>query len=89
MPEQFDPARCRVFAVDVVCSYRTYVVAESADAAESLADLHENDDRAMAVLDREVSKLEGPVPDAEAGMLPWGRSPGAAASSPSARRSSW
>ncbi len=72
MPEQFDPARHRVFAVDVVCGYRTYVVAESADAAESLADLHESDDRAMAVLDRDVSELEGPVPDAEAGMLPWG-----------------
>ncbi len=62
---------------------------ESADGAESLADLHESDDRVMAVLDREVSELEGPVPDAEAACCLGAQSPGATASSPSARRSSW
>jgi hypothetical protein len=73
MPEQFDPARHRVFAVDVTCRYRTYVVAEDADQADDVAAMHEDDDREWADdVDRVVSVLEGPLPDAEERTLPWG-----------------
>ena len=39
MTDCFDATRHRVWAVDITHSYRTYVVAETADDAEAVGDI--------------------------------------------------
>jgi hypothetical protein len=74
MSEQFDPTRHRIFAVDVTRSYRTYVVADSAEAADRLAMRHEDGDLDWydASRDAEVSEVTAPLTESDDQTLPWG-----------------
>ena len=66
-----DPTRDRVWAVDVTVSYTTYVVAESADEAERIAeDKTEDHDLDPGFT---ASELTEP-PNTEDGIIPYGRS---------------
>src|SRR3977135_3424708 len=75
MPEQFDPRRHRVFAVDVTRIYRTYVVAKDAERAVRLAAEREGDDlddeHTSADGDYVASELTSPLGEIDR-TLPWG-----------------
>jgi hypothetical protein len=67
VPDQFDPARHRVWAVDVTHSYRTYVVAETVDEAEVAAAAPAGEQ----VAGYDVQQLKVPLRESDA-ALPWG-----------------
>jgi hypothetical protein len=73
MTDLFDPMRHRVWAVDVTHSYRTYVVAETADDAEAAATGHadEDQDLAMETSSYLTQELTTSLPKADQ-TLPWG-----------------
>jgi hypothetical protein len=75
MTDQFDPTHQHVFAVDVTHSYRTYVVAETAEEAEADAGAHRDEDRDLAEesVTFVTQELTTPLGDSDE-TLPWGPS---------------
>ena len=71
MPDHdlIDPTRDRVWAVDVTVSFTSYVVAESAQEAERIAEDEGDEDDARYI----ASELTEP-PNTEDGVIPYGRS---------------
>jgi hypothetical protein len=69
--DRIDPTVDRVWAVDVTVSYTSYVVAETADEAERIAE-DENDVHDLDP-DFTASELTAP-PTLEDGVVPYGRS---------------
>jgi len=71
-----DPRRDRVWAVDVTLTYTTYVVAETADAAERIAEDAADEDRRMAAGSDQyrARELTAPVGGDEGATIAWGHS---------------
>jgi len=69
-----DPTRDRVWAVDVTISYTTYVVAETAQDAEAIAEEATDQDRDLDTDDEYVAcELTEPLAD-DGGIVAWGHS---------------
>jgi hypothetical protein len=77
MSEHFDPRRHRVWAVDVTHTYRTYVVAESAEEADAAAAAHTDADLGVETARRVTRQLTLPLPESDDavawGPVRWGR----------------
>jgi len=69
-----DPTRDRVWAVDVTVQYTTYVIAETAEEAEDIAEDATDEDRKEDTFDEYLAR-EMTEPDLLYGdSIPWGHS---------------
>ena len=69
-----DPTRDRVWAVDVTISYTTYVVAETAEDAEAIAEDATDEDGELGTDDEYVAcEMTEPLAD-DGGTVAWGHS---------------
>jgi hypothetical protein len=76
--DQFDPGRHRVWAVDVAYAWRAYVVAETAEDAEVIADVNgDGRDSGLVRVDHEVHQVTAPSSGSAltmpVGAARWGR----------------